>query len=411
MNKKNVGKRVLSGIRVLDFTDAMAGPFCARYLADCGCEVINIERPEGKIARYLPYSQDGFCSEYIQNHCGKKSLAMDLKADGARELVLEMAKVSDVVLENYRPGVMKDFGLSYEDFKAVNPGIVMCSISGWGQTGPEREFMGIDSVVQASRGLMYLSSGPEERPVFVSFAVSDILAGLNGFGAICAALFRRNVTGEGDYIDIGMGDCLLTALGNSVGAHILSKGKADFRYMQGSYSPDLSPAGAYKGKDGYIVIYARQDLGWQRIAELMGKPELGNDPKYATHADRIKNKQKVTKLIDDWVQTFDHVADVAALLQSYRIIAAPVLKLSHVVDGDAQTKARGMIVNMPHPALGDFRYLNTPMRFTNAKAQVEEPPPVDVGEHTNQVLKGTLKLTARQIKELKDKKIVFGPDK
>jgi len=404
-------KRVLSGIRVLDFTDAMAGPFCARYLADCGCEVINIERPDGKIARYLPYSEKGYCAEYIQNHCGKKSLAMDLKAPGARDLIMKMAKVSDVVLENFRPGVMKDFGLSYDDFKEVNPSIIMCSISGWGQTGPEREFMGIDSVVQASRGLMYLSSGPEERPVFVSFAVSDILAGLNGFGAICAALFRRSVTGEGDYIDIGMGDCLLAALGNSIGAHILSNGKADFRYMQGSFSPDLSPAGVYKGKDGYIVIYARQDLGWQRIAELMGKPELGFDPRYATHADRIKNQKEVTRLIDDWVQTFDHVADVAALLQSYRIIAAPVLSVAHVVDEDAQTKARGMIVDMPHPALGDFKYLNTPLRFTNSKAQVEEPPPVAIGEHTDIILHNVLGLKPDEITNLKKDKIVFGPEK
>jgi len=287
----------------------------------------------------------------------------------------------------------------------------MCSISGWGQTGPEREFIGIDSVVQASRGLMHLSSGPEERPMFVSFAVSDILAGLNGFGAICAALFRRSITGEGDYIDVGMGDCLLAALGNSVGAHILSKGEADFRYMQGSFSPDLSPAGAYKGKDGWIVIYARQDLGWQRITELMGKPELGSDTRYATHADRIKNEKEVTKLIDDWVQTFDHVSDVAALLQSYRIIAAPVLKLSHVVDKDAQTKARGMIVDLPHPALGDFKYLNTPLRFTNSKAQVEEPPPVAVGEHTDDVLRRVLKLDEKEIKQLKNNKIVFGPGK
>jgi len=407
----NNSKRVLSGIRVLDFTDAMAGPFCARYLADCGCEVINIERPDGKIARYLPYSEKGYCAEYIQNHCGKKSLAMDLKAPGARDLIMKMAKVSDVVLENFRPGVMKDFGLSYDDFKEVNPSIIMCSISGWGQTGPEREFMGIDSVVQASRGLMYLSSGPEERPVFVSFAVSDILAGLNGFGAICAALFRRSMTGEGDYIDIGMGDCLLAALGNSIGAHILSNGKADFRYMQGSFSPDLSPAGVYKGKDGYIVIYARQDLGWQRIAELMGKPELGFDPRYATHADRIKNQKEVTKLIDDWVQTFDHVADVAALLQSYRIIAAPVLSVAHVVDEDAQTKARGMIVDMPHPDLGDFKYLNTPLRFTNSKAQVEEPPPVAIGEHTEIILHNVLGLKPDEITQLKKDKIVFGPEK
>jgi len=409
MKKLNNTTRILSGIRVLDFTDAMSGPFCARYLADCGCDVINIERPEGKVARFLPYFRDGHCAEYIQNHCGKKSVAINLKAEGARDLILKLAKVSDVVLENYRPGVMASFKIDYAAFKEVNPSIIMCSISGWGQNGPYAEFMGIDSVVQAFRGIMHMSSESGDRPRFVSFAISDILAGLNAFGAICAALYRRSITGEGDYIDIAMGDCLLGALGNSVGAHILSQGKDEFRYMSGSFSPDLSPAGAYKGRDGYLVIYSRTDIGWVRLAELMGKPELATDPRFATNESRVKYNKEVTKLLDEWVQTFEKVSDVAALLQSYRIIAAPVLTLAHVIEEDEQTKVRGMIVDIPHPTLGPFKYLNTPLRFQNSKAQVEEPPPVAIGEHTDDVLRNVLKLDDEEIKKLKKEGVVFGP--
>ncbi|MFC1945882.1 CoA transferase [Chloroflexota bacterium] len=147
---------------------------------------------------------------------------------------MEFVEVSDVVVENFRPGVMSGFGLDYESLKAVNPDIIMCSISGWGQTGPQAGFTGIDILIQSLRGIADMSSVPGERPVFISFAVSDILAGLNAFGAICAALYRRGVTGQGEYIDVGKADCALAALGNSVGAHILSEGKAEFRYMAGS---------------------------------------------------------------------------------------------------------------------------------------------------------------------------------
>lgn len=413
MNQMSPDKRynkILQGIRVLDFTDALAGPFCTRYLADCGCEVINVERPEGKIARFLPYSQDGYCGEYIQNHCGKKSLAIDLKAPGARDLILKLVKVSDVVVENFRPGVMAQFGFDYKSLKAVNPSIIMCSISGWGQTGPMAGFMGIDVLIQSLRGIADMSSITGERPVFVSFAVSDILAGLNAFGAICAALYRRTATGLGEYIDIAMADCTLAALGNPVGAHILSKGKAVFHYMAGSFSPDLAPAGAYKGRNGYVTIYTRSDDGWERLAEAMGKLDLAKDPRFITTADRLKNKEQLTSIIEEWLNGFENVQDAAALIQSYRINAAPVVSLAYVIDEDPQSKVRNMIVDMPHPALGDYRYLNTPLRFENAAAFVSEPPPVLVGEHTNYVLRNLLKLADDDIKSLKEARVVFGPE-
>jgi crotonobetainyl-CoA:carnitine CoA-transferase CaiB-like acyl-CoA transferase len=403
-------KKILRGIRVLDFTDALSGPFCARYLADCGCEVINVERPEGKIARSLPYFKDGYCAEYIQNHCGKKSIAVDLKAPGAHDLIMDFVRVSDVVLENFRPGVMAEFGLDYAALKVVNPSIIMCSISGWGQTGPMAKFMGIDVLIQSLRGLANMSSLPGERPVFFSFAVSDILAGLNGFGAICAALYRRAITGEGEYIDIGMADCALAALGNAVGAHVLSKGQDEFRYMAGSFSPDLAPAGVYKGRDGYVTLYTRSDDGWERLTEAMGKPELAKDPRFLTRADRLKNREELTEVIEEWVQGYEKVSDVATLIQSYRINSATVAKLSYVIDEDPQTKERGMIVEMPHPTLGTFKYLNTPLRFQNSEAGVDEPPPVAVGEHTEAILRSVLKLDKKAIQKLRKDKVVFGSE-
>ncbi len=402
--------KILRGLRVLDFTDALAGPFCARYLADCGCEVINVERPDGKIARFLPYFKDGHCAEFIQNHCGKKSVALDLKAAGARDLILKLVKASDIVLENFRPGVMAGLKLDYTALREVNPSIIMCSISGWGQTGPQAEMIGVDLLVQASRGIAQMSTKAGERPNFVGFAVTDILAALNAFGAICAALYRRSITGEGEYIDIAMADCALASLGNAFGTHILSKGKDEMRYMVGSFSPSMSPNGAYKGRDGYLVVFVRTDELWTLLTEIMGKPELATDPRFNTVENRLKHNEEVTEIMDEWVQQFERVSDVAALLQSYHILASPVLSMAQVIEEDPQSKAREMIAEMPHPTLGPFKYLNTPLRFQNSKAYVDEPPPVAIGEHTEYVLRNVLRLDDGAIKKLREEHVVFGPE-
>lgn len=400
-------EKILSGLRVLDFTDALTGPYCTRYLTDCGCEVINLEKPGGKVAWSLPYVHNGYSADYMYNHCGKKSFAIDLKAEGARELVLKMAKSADIVVENFRPGVMASFGLDYKAFKEANPTIIMCSISAYGQNSPFAELMGVDIITQAHTGVVHMSSELGERPHFVAFPVSDILAGVTAFGAICAALYRRGQTGQGDYIDIAMFDCLLGALHNAVGAHILSKGKDEYRYM-GSFSPDFSPCGVYKGRDGYLALFLRTDLGWERLAELMEKPELATDPRLNTTENRVKHNDEVTAIIEAWLQKFDKVSDVVALLQSWRMLAGPVLSMGQVIDTDPQCEARELLKEIEHPVLGPMRFVNTPIHFQNSAAGVEEPPPVVAGQHTEEVLRQVLNLDDAEITKLKTAGIVFG---
>ena len=306
---------------------------------------------------------------------------------------------------------MAGLKLDYPALKEVNPSIIMCSISGWGQTGPQAEMIGVDLLVQASRGIAYMSTKAGERPNFVGFAVTDILAGLNAFGAICAALYRRSITGEGEYIDIAMADCALASLGNAFGTHILSKGKDEMRYMVGSFSPSMSPNGAYKGRDGYLVVFVRTDELWTLLTEVMGKPELATDPRFNTVENRLKHNEEVTEIMDEWVQQFEKVSDAAALLQSYHILASPVLSIAQVIEEDPQSKAREMIAEMPHPTLGPFKYLNTPLRFQNSKAYVDEPPPVAIGEHTEYVLRNVLRLDDGAIKKLREEHVVFGPER
>jgi CoA:oxalate CoA-transferase len=392
----------LTGIRVLDFTDALAGPYCTTHLAACGCEVINIERPGGKVTRSLPPFYGSYSIDYMYNHCGKKSLMLDLKNGGVRQLILNLAKKSDVVVENFRPGVMNDFGLDYSAFREVNPSIVMCSISAWGQDGPYAGLMGVDTITQAQSGLVHMSGAPGQRPNFVGFPVSDILAGVQAFGAICASLYHRGRTGEGDFIDIAMYDCLISALYYAVGDHILSGGKEEYRYMEGSFSPNFSPCGAYRGRDGYLAIFARTDVAWARLAELMGKPELASDPLFITTAERVKNNDEVTRLIESWLKNYERISDAAAYLQSWRMLAGPVLSLGQVIDSDPQFKARELLVEMENPILGPIKFLKPPLRFKNAPSAFSGPPPLVPGQDNGFIMRDILGLSQSEIKGLID---------
>jgi crotonobetainyl-CoA:carnitine CoA-transferase CaiB-like acyl-CoA transferase len=398
-------EKVLSGVRVLDFTDRLAGPFCTRYLADCGCEVINVETPGGANCRTMPYLFDGQSTDFMYNHCGKKSMVIDLKRPEGHDLALELAKRCDVVVENFRPGVMARLGLDYAAFRQVNPAIVMCSISGWGQTGPYAEMMGADVTTQAYSGILDLTGEPNRRPCFVGIPITDILAGLNAFGAICAALYRVAKTGQGDFIDIALVDCVTTTLRNEIGLHLLSRGTQKM-IRRGSFHANLSPYGVYKGRDGYMVLSCYRPVGFQRLAELMGQPDLPQDPRFATMEARIQHNRELTKLIEQWLKTFKKVGDAVAFLQSYRIMAAPVLTVTQIVDEDPQIKVRQMLKEIEHRTLGKVPFLNTPLRFLNAEASVDGPPPAFIGEHTDEVLHGLLGLEEEKIEALRAQGVV-----
>jgi CoA:oxalate CoA-transferase len=402
-------KKILSGIRILDFTDALAGPFCTKYLADCGCEVISVEKPGGKMNRSLPFFFKGQGIEYIFTHCGKKSIVVDLKNKQAHNLIMKLAEVCDVVVENYRPGVMKDLGLDYETFKKINPSIIMCSISGWGQTGTKSELMAADISVQAQSGILDLTGDPDGPPSLVGFPVSDFLAGLNAFGAICAALYNRLLTGQGEYIDIAMLDCAIVTLHQAIGVHLFTEGKKE-NHREGRFNADLSPHGIYKGRDGYIAISARTEEGWQKLANLMEKPELIDDSRFNSQEKRVKNNNGVTEIVEAWLATYEHVSEVALLLQSYRILAAPVLTAGQAIE-DPHFAIRDMLREIDHPVLGKIKVLNSPMKFTNSTASVDEPPPETAGKDTDYVLKDLLQMKDNEIKDLKEAGVVAGIDR
>jgi crotonobetainyl-CoA:carnitine CoA-transferase CaiB-like acyl-CoA transferase len=281
----------------------------------------------------------------------------------------------------------------------------MCSISGWGQAGPYSELMGADITTQAYSGILDLTGPPNRRPCFVGIPIADILAGVNAFGAICAALYRKARTGEGDYIDIALVDCVFAALRNEVGVHVLTKGKQSLK-RHGSFHSSLSPYGVYKGRDGYMVLSCYRPVGFERLAGLMGKPELATDPRFDTMEKRVKNNRELTRLIEGWLKKFEKVGDAVAFLQSYRIMAAPVLSVTQMMEGDPQIKIREMLKEIEHRTLGPVIFLNTPLRFQNSRASVDGPPPAFAGEHTDEVLGGLLKLDDEEIAGLRSKGIV-----
>ncbi|HVN97831.1 MAG TPA: CaiB/BaiF CoA-transferase family protein [Syntrophorhabdaceae bacterium] len=401
-------KKILSGVRILDFTDALAGPFCTRYLADCGCEVISIEKPGGKMNRSIPFFFKGQGIDYIFNHCAKKSIVIDLKNSQAHDLIMKLAKVCDVVVENFRPGTMKGFNLDYDSFRTVNPSIIMCSISGWGQYGPKSELLAVDLSVQAQSGLLDLTGEPDAPPSLVGVPITDFLAGLNAFGAICAALYNRSVTGQGEYIDIAMLDCAVTMLHQAIGTHLFTNGEIE-SHRVGRFNSDLSPHGIYKGTDGYIAISARGQMGWKNFTDVMGRPELVDDPRFNSEKNRVKNNKEVTEIIETWLQTFEKVAEVAMLLQSYRIVAAPVLTAGQSIE-DPYFEIRDMLREVDHSILGKIRVLNSPLKFRNSNASVDGPPPAKAGDHTSYVLKNILGMEREEIRELKEAGVVSGTD-
>jgi crotonobetainyl-CoA:carnitine CoA-transferase CaiB-like acyl-CoA transferase len=354
----------------------------------------------------MPFNFNGQSTEYVNNNCGKKSLGIDLKAEGAFDLIMELAAECDVVIQNFRPGTLERFGLTYEAFKKANPSIIMCNISGWGQNGELANRGGADITAQAQSGILDLTGEPGKKPVFVGINIGDILGGLNAFGAICAALYRRAVTGEGEYIDIALVDCIFATLRNEVPLYLWSNGQQR-RERVGSFHYRHSPFGIYEGKDGYMVISCPRDSGFARFADIMGKPELAQDPRFDTMAHRFANNAELTAEIEEWLKQYDQIEDAALVLQEMRIMAAPVMSVGDVIEKDPQMEVRERLKEINHPDLGRVKVLNTPIRTKNNKAGVEGLPPLIPGEHTDYVLSSVMNKSQAEIDQLRSNKVVF----
>ena len=391
---------MLDGIRVVDLTRALAGPTCTRLLADLGAEVIKIEPPGGDFTRRFPQLKEGISGYFLQRNYGKKSLCVDLKEEEGRRIVRDLVAMSDVVVENYKPGVMERLGLEFETLTQINPKIIVCSISGYGQYGPYRDRAAGDHAIQAMSGLMWMTGEEEGSPIWGGSAYTDVGAGVHAFGAICAALLRRHSTGEGERIDVSLFDCAFWQHEFAVEQFLQSDGAIKPQRM-GNRRVGTAPSGIYRGPDGYIALVVFSDSGWETLAEAIGQPELAQAPRFINREARWAHADDVDQIVERWLMEQGSVDEAVTILADrFGLPCAKVMTVDEAVQSP-QVRERELLTEVDDQVLGRVMVQSRPVKFSHGVAAPTTSAPL-LGEHTRPVLRDLLGLSDARIQELLD---------
>lgn len=387
----------LQGIRVLDFTRVLAGPSAALALADLGAEVLKVEPPgTGDETRTFPPFRDGESHYYLSINRGKKSIVIDLKTDEGVALARDLAARSDILLENYRPGVMDRLGLGYEALSAVNPGLIYCAISGFGMTGPLRDKPSFDIVLQALSGALSVNGEPDAPlPSKLGIPLGDLVGGINGPIAVLAALHERNRTGRGRLIDVSLLDGMLGMLGYLAQLAFFT---GDNPRPQGSQHPNLVPYGQFPASDGSIIVACLTNSFWGRICRALGRPELVDDPRFDSIEKRRERRDEVNGIIAGFTCERS-VAELETLFSEHQVPNAPILGVLEAL-AQPQAAARNMVVDTEHQTLGTIPIVNRSIRYPQTEQPTPSAPPV-LGQHTDEILAEILGLSAGRIAELR----------
>jgi formyl-CoA transferase len=375
----------LEGVRVLDFSRVLAGPYCTMMLGDLGADVIKVESPEGDdTRRWGPPYQGSESAYYLCCNRNKRGIVLDLGTAVGRETARELGIRSHVVVENFRLGTMEKWGLSYEALSAENPGLVYCSISGYGRTGPDAHLPGYDYVVQGAGGIMSVTGEPDAPPAKVGVAIVDLTAGMFACSAILAALRVRDLTGRGQRIDISLLDSHLAWLAN-VGSNYLISGEVPARYGNGH--ANIVPYQTFATSDGWVVLATGNDRQWQRFCLAIERPDLLADPRFATNHARVEHRATLvpileaifrTRTTDEWV----------ALCAEADVPAVPVNTVDRALNSP-QALARDMVRSVDHPGIGPVRMVASPLKLESTPPTIRRHPPM-LGEHTEEVLREVL---------------------
>lgn len=398
----------LSGYRVLDMSRVLAGPWATQLMADMGAEVIKVERPgSGDDTRqwgppFLKNDQGEDTTEsayYLSANRGKKSIMVDISQPRGQEIIKQLAAKSDVLIENYKVGGLKKYGLDYQNIQAINPRLVYCSITGFGQTGPYAHRAGYDFLIQAMGGLMSITGTPDKLegggPVKVGVAVSDLATGLYASNAILSALLERAQSGRGQYIDLSLLDVQAAMLANQASNYLVG-GQIPGRI--GNSQPNIVPYEAFATADGQIILAIGNDAQFSKFCNLAGKPELASDPLYASNRRRVENRQELCSIVADLLaqQTNDY------WLTEMEALGVPCGSINSIdqVYADPQIQARNMVLNIRHPLSSGLRLPGNPIKYSRTPVNAEQPPPL-LGEHTDAVLQEMLKMSEEEISALR----------
>ena len=391
----------LKGIRVLDLSRVLAGPFCSMNLSDLGAEVIKVEIPNsGDDTRGYPPFINGVSSYYMSLNRGKKSITVDLKTDEGVQIVHKLAAKSDVILENFRPGVTKRLSIDYETLKKINPKLIYCSISSFGQTGPYAQWPGYDLIIQGMSGLMGITGEQGRTPMRVGVAVEDINAGLHAVIEILAALRVRDHFGVGQYLDVSMIDAGVSWM-TYVAGNYFATGVVPER--MGGAHPSIVPYQTFPTGDGkYILIAGGNDRLFATLCKILGLEQLIEDPEYVTNDMRVKNREKLIPIIEKAFMTKprDHWLDK---LREAGFPCAPVYTMDEVFS-DEQVLHRDMLVTMEHPKAGTIKQIGTPFKFSESSTDLSLYPPM-LSEHTDEVLR-ELGYSGSEIEAMREKGII-----
>ena len=403
----------LSHIRVLDLTRVLAGPWCAQTLADFGADVIKVERPgAGDDTRHWgpPYLKDADGADtaeaayYLAANRNKRSVTIDIATPEGQQIVRELAAQSDVVLENYKVGQLKKYGLDYEALRVVKPDLVYCSVTGFGQTGPYAHRAGYDFIVQGIGGFMSITGErdgePGGGPQKAGVAIADLATGLYSTIAVLAALAHRDRTGEGQYIDMALLDVQVALLAN-MNTNFLASGKPPVRW--GNAHPNIVPYQTFQTRDGWIIVAVGNDGQFRKFVEAGGRPELADDERFATNPSRVRHRDTLVPILAEMVKARGK-ADWIGALEAAGVPCGPINDLDEVFDNE-QVIARGMQVSLPHPCGADVKLVRNPIRMSATPPDARTAPPL-LGAQTEDVLRDMLGYDDVRIAALKAKQAI-----
>ena len=392
----------LAGVKVLDLTRVLAGPYCTMFLGDLGAEVVKIEQPEvGDDTRaWGPPFAGGESAYFLCINRNKKSVTLDLKSNQAVGLLRRLAEGADVLVENFRPGTMERLGLGERELRAVNPRLIYASLSGFGADGPMKDWPGYDLIVQAWGGLMSVTGMPDGEPTKVGVAIVDIVAGLMLGKAILAALFARERTGAGQKLETSLLEAEVACLINA-GSNYLVGGGVPGRW--GNAHPSIVPYQSFKSRDSYLVIGVAGEAIWRRFCQAIGMVGLADNPRFARNPQRVEHRGELIDILTEIFLQRDTAAWMTLLIDA-GVPCAPVQTIDQVFLAP-QVIAREMVVEIPHPTAGTLRMAGLPVKFSGTPASIRLAPPL-LGQHTAEVLRSWLRLDDSAIDDLKSKGVI-----